>query len=75
MITNLAYPVADVLLLALLVAVGAILGVRRDPTLLVLGLGLSFNLVGDVLYLNLTAQGPLRRRAVRSTSPGWPRSP
>ena len=57
MITNLAYPVADVLLLALLVAVGAILGVRRDPTLLVLGLGLSFNLVGDVLYLNLTAQG------------------
>ena len=33
-ITDLAYPVADVLLLALLVSVGAILGVRRDPTLL-----------------------------------------
>jgi diguanylate cyclase (GGDEF)-like protein len=56
-VTNLAYPVADVLLLALLVAVGGILGVRRDPTLLLLAAGMGSNFVGDVVYLNLAAQG------------------
>ncbi|MFP5369278.1 MAG: hypothetical protein ACLGI3_00790, partial [Actinomycetes bacterium] len=35
-LTSLAYPVADVVLLALLVAVGAILGLRRDRTLILL---------------------------------------
>jgi diguanylate cyclase (GGDEF)-like protein len=56
-ITNLAYPTGDVVLLALLVAVGAILGVRRDRTLLLLAAGIVANLVGDVVFLNLAAQG------------------
>jgi diguanylate cyclase (GGDEF)-like protein len=56
-ITNLAYPTGDLLLLALLVAVGAILGVRRDRTLLLLGAGMAANLVGDVVFLNLAAAG------------------
>jgi diguanylate cyclase (GGDEF)-like protein len=56
-LTNLAYPVADVLLLALLAAVSAILGVRRDRTLLLFGAGIAANLVGDIIYLNLATQG------------------
>ncbi len=53
-LTNLAYPVADVLLLALLVAVGAILGVRRDRVVLLIAGGLVTYLIGDVLYLHLS---------------------
>ncbi|MET0765085.1 MAG: bifunctional diguanylate cyclase/phosphodiesterase [Blastococcus sp.] len=56
-VTNLAYPTGDLLLLALLVAVGAILGVRRDRTLLLLGAGMAANLLGDVVFLNLQAAG------------------
>jgi diguanylate cyclase (GGDEF)-like protein len=51
--TSLAYPVSDVVLLALLVAVGAILGVRRDRTLVLLGLAFLTTLAGDVVYLHL----------------------
>jgi peptidoglycan/LPS O-acetylase OafA/YrhL len=54
---NLAYPVADVLLLALLIAVGAILGLRREPVLWLFGGGMVANLVGDVVYLDLAAAG------------------
>jgi diguanylate cyclase (GGDEF)-like protein len=54
---NLAYPVADVLLLALLVAVGAILGLRREPVLWLFGGGLAANLAGDVVYLQLATTG------------------
>ncbi|SFP33155.1 diguanylate cyclase/phosphodiesterase [Geodermatophilus dictyosporus] len=56
-VTNLAYPVADVVLLAVLVAVSAILGVRRDPALLLLGGGIVANLVGDIVYLDLATVG------------------
>ncbi len=56
-LTSLAYPVADVVLLALLVAVGAILGVRRDRTLLLLGAGIGANLVGDIVFLDLATAG------------------
>ncbi len=56
-IVSLAYPIADVLLLALLVAVGAILGVRSDRTLVLAGLGVLANLVGDVAYLDLAPAG------------------
>ncbi|MGY2084425.1 putative bifunctional diguanylate cyclase/phosphodiesterase [Blastococcus sp. SYSU DS0539] len=55
--TNLAYPIADVVLLALLVAVSAILGVRGDRTLLLVGAGIAANLVGDIVYLDLATQG------------------
>ena len=54
--TSLAYPIADVVLLALLVAVGAILGVRRDRTLLLLAAGIVANLVGDIVFLELATQ-------------------
>ncbi|PRY47494.1 diguanylate cyclase/phosphodiesterase [Geodermatophilus tzadiensis] len=56
-VTNLAYPVADVVLLAVLAAVSAILGVRRDPALLLLGAGIVANLVGDIVYLDLATAG------------------
>jgi EAL domain-containing protein (putative c-di-GMP-specific phosphodiesterase class I)/GGDEF domain-containing protein len=55
-LTSLAYPFADVLLLALLVAVGAVLGVRRDRALLLLAAGIVANLVGDVVFLHLATQ-------------------
>ncbi|TFV79170.1 EAL domain-containing protein [Blastococcus sp. CT_GayMR19] len=56
-VTSLAYPVADVVLLALLVAVGAILGIRRDRTLLLLVAAITANLVGDIVFLDLATQG------------------
>ncbi len=54
---NLAYPVADVLLLAVLVGVGAILGLRGEPVLLLVGAGITTNLLGDIAYLQLVAAG------------------
>jgi diguanylate cyclase (GGDEF)-like protein len=56
-LTSLAYPTGDIVLLALLVAVSAILGVRRDRTLLLFGGGIVANLVGDIVYLDLSTQG------------------
>jgi diguanylate cyclase (GGDEF)-like protein len=56
-VTTMAYPVADVVLLALLVAVSAMLGVRRDPTLLVVATGIVANLVGDIVFLDLATAG------------------
>lgn len=56
-LTSLAYPIADVVLLALLVAVGAILGVRRDGTLLLLAAAMIANLTGDIFYLDLSTSG------------------
>ncbi|UOY03024.1 putative bifunctional diguanylate cyclase/phosphodiesterase [Blastococcus sp. PRF04-17] len=56
-ITSMAYPIADVVLLALLVAVGAILGVRRDRTLLLLAAAIAANLLGDIVFLDLATQG------------------
>jgi diguanylate cyclase (GGDEF)-like protein len=52
---NLAFPVADVLLLALLVAVAAIMGLRSDRALLLIAAGLTCFFIGDVLYLDLVA--------------------
>ncbi|WP_249027808.1 putative bifunctional diguanylate cyclase/phosphodiesterase [Blastococcus saxobsidens] len=56
-VTSLAYPIVDVVLLALLVAVGAILGVRRDRTLLLLAGAILANLAGDIVFLDLATQG------------------
>jgi diguanylate cyclase len=56
-VTSLAYPLADVLLLAVLVAVGAILGLRGDRTVLLLAAGIACNLAGDIVYLNLATRG------------------
>ena len=48
---NLAYPVGDLLLVALVVAVFGLNGWRPDPVWLVLGGGLAFTAVADGLYL------------------------
>jgi len=54
---NLAMPVMDVLLLALLVAVGAILGLRMDRSLLRVVLALLLVLAGDVVLFARMVQG------------------
>ena len=54
---DLVPPVTTVLLLAVLVAVGSILGVRLDRTLLLLGVGLFFVCVSDLVLFALKAQG------------------
>ena len=48
---NLAYPVGDLLLVALVVAVFGLNGWRPDPVWLVLGGGLVFTAIADGLYL------------------------
>jgi diguanylate cyclase (GGDEF)-like protein len=48
---NLAYPVGDLLLLALVVAVFGLNGWRPDPVWLLLGGGLAFTAVADGVYL------------------------
>ena len=52
---NLAYPVADLLLLALLAAAAAVLGLRADRGLLVLAAGLGGYLAADLVYLHAVA--------------------
>jgi diguanylate cyclase (GGDEF)-like protein len=54
---TLTYPVADVLLLALLVAVIAVLGLYGDRGLLLITVGLIAKLAGDVLFTWAEAQG------------------
>ncbi len=54
--TSLAYPVADILLLALLGVVGAVLGLRRDASVTLLLLGILANLAGDIVFVDLATQ-------------------
>jgi diguanylate cyclase (GGDEF)-like protein len=56
-LVELAMPATDVLLLALLVAVGAILGVRLDRTLLLVTVAMGCVLVGDVFLFSRTVEG------------------
>jgi diguanylate cyclase (GGDEF)-like protein len=53
---QLGMPVTDVLLMALLVAVGSILGVRLDRTILVVAAALSLMLVGDLILFARTVR-------------------
>ena len=70
---NLAYPVGDLLLLGLVVAIFGLNGWRLDPVWLLLGGGLALTAVADGLYLVQSAQDTVRRRGRCSTSPGRPR--
>ena len=76
---NLAYPVGDLLLLGLVVAVFGLNGWRPDPVWLLLGGGLALTAVADGLYLVQTAEGHLRRghaarrRLARLGAAGGPR--
>jgi diguanylate cyclase (GGDEF)-like protein len=54
---TLTYPVADVLLLALVAAVIAVRGLHGDRTMLLVSLAFLFKLVGDVLLTRAQAQG------------------
>jgi len=56
-LTNLAYPVADLLLLVLFVGTCAVLGLRVDRVMLWLGAGLVANFIADVAYLVLDSAG------------------
>ncbi|MDK3255883.1 putative bifunctional diguanylate cyclase/phosphodiesterase [Blastococcus capsensis] len=54
---QLAWPAADVVLMATLVAVGAILGVNVDRTLLLSTAAMGFVLLGDLLFFWATVHG------------------
>jgi len=54
---NLAYPLADPLLLALGVGGFSLIGWRPDRAWLVLGIGLAIETIGDSVYLYQVAQG------------------
>ena len=54
---ELAMPSADLLLLALLVAVGSILGIRLDRTLLLVTAALFMVFIGDVMLFTTTVRG------------------
>jgi diguanylate cyclase (GGDEF)-like protein len=56
-LTGLAYPVADLLLLSLLVGIAAALSLRVDVSMLLLVVSFVANLAGDIIYLNLAARG------------------
>jgi len=56
-LVNLAYPIADVVLLSLVVAVAALSGWRPGASWLLLGAGLAVTAVTDVVYLFQAARG------------------
>jgi len=56
-VTNLAYPVADLLLLCMLVGSGAALGLTGDRSMVLLAAGMGCWFVGDSIYLLASADG------------------
>ena len=56
-VTNLAYPLGDVLLLALLVFVFSVTRWRPGPAWTLIAVGLIFNTVGDAIFLYQSAVG------------------
>jgi len=57
LLTSLAYPICDVVLLGLLVGMATLTGWRFDRTSLLLGLGLAAMVAGDVAFLVQSARG------------------
>ncbi len=55
--TNLAYPLGDIILLALIVGAFSLMSWRPGRTWLVLGAGLAVNSIGDSIYLYQVAHG------------------
>ena len=74
-VVELALPAMDVLLLALLVAVGSILGVRLDRTLVLRRRRAVCVLAGDVVLFARTRRRAPTSTAGRPSSPGSPASP
>ncbi len=56
-LTNLAYPVGDLLLLGVVVAIFGLSGWRPGRAWILLGVGLALNAIGDGIYLAQTAEG------------------
>jgi diguanylate cyclase (GGDEF)-like protein/putative nucleotidyltransferase with HDIG domain len=71
-ITNLAYPVGDTLLLALLVGAIGLTGWRPDRPLALVGVGLMLSGVADIAYLTAVAHG--QADAPLWVQPLWPAS-
>ncbi len=69
---NLAYPVGDLLLVGLVVAVFGLNGWRPDPVWLLLGGGLALTAVADGLYLVQSAEGTYIRGGLVDLA--WPAS-
>ena len=75
-VTDLAYPIADLTLLVVLITVAGITRLRLDPRLALLGSGLGLALVTDLTYLLIDLTRHLPRGQSRSTSAGcWPCCP
>ena len=71
-LTNLSYPLGDIILLALLVFVFAVTDWRPGRAWLLIGVALLLNTIGDGVYLYLSAQGRTSKAAC-STRSGRPR--
>ena len=69
---TLTYPVADVLLLALVAAVIAVRGLHHDRTMLLVSLAFVFKLIGDLLLTRAQAQGGYVVGGPTDLT-GWPR--
>jgi diguanylate cyclase (GGDEF)-like protein len=71
-LTNLAYPVGDLLLLGLVVAIVGLTGWRPSRGWVLLGLGLAINAVADGVYLLQTVEGTYVEGTLLETL--WPAS-
>jgi two-component system, cell cycle response regulator len=68
--TNLAYPLGDVILLALIVGAFSLMSWRPGRAWLVLGAGLAVNSIGDSVYLFQVANGTYQPGAFLDST--WP---
>ncbi|MEA2419480.1 MAG: hypothetical protein QOE60_1686 [Thermoleophilaceae bacterium] len=71
-LTALAYPVGDLLLLGMVVAIFGLSGWRPGRAWVLLGIGLALNAVGDGIYLVQTAAGTYQEGGIVDTL--WPAS-
>jgi diguanylate cyclase (GGDEF)-like protein len=71
-LTALAYPIGDLLLLGMIVAIFGLTGWRPGWAWILLGLGLALNAAGDGIYLVQTAAGTYDEGGLVDTS--WPAS-
>jgi two-component system, cell cycle response regulator len=71
-LTNLAYPLGDILILGVVVAIFGLTGWRPGRAWLVLGAGLALNALADVVYLVQTALGTYVQGTL--VDAGWPAS-
>jgi two-component system cell cycle response regulator len=71
-LTNLAYPVGDLLLLGLVVAILGLTGWRPSLGWILLGVGLAMNAVADGMYLLQTVEGTYVEGTLLETL--WPAS-